>query len=154
MSFRVAAELPLAALRPVMDDLGLGHHHPSLMTGVALLLGARYTLPPGSALITVRPLPRGLELRLDIDLEAIPDLPPNVAGLLALQLGERPRSLRALEQWASAFTPDDDHGPGTLSVLSVTVRPDMGARLSVYLRPRLLTDAAVEPVTASGAGWR
>jgi hypothetical protein len=163
MTFRLGSELPLAALKPLMDDLGLGHHHPSLMTSVALVLGARFTLPADSVLLTIRPLHSGLELRLDIDLELVGDVPPNVAELLALQLGERPRSLRALEQWVAAFSPDDDHGPGTLSVLSVTVRPDMAARLSLYVRPRVVTNGATqnpagaptrEPLAAASGAWR
>jgi hypothetical protein len=156
MTFRFGAEMPLAALAPMMGELGLGRHHPSLVTAVALVLGARYTLPPESALLTLRPIGRGLELRLDIDLEAIPDLPANVADLLALQLSERPRSLRALEQWVAAFSPDGDGSPGSLSVLSVTVRPDMPARIALHIRPRAITEptpAAIEPIVSAGA-WR
>ena len=153
MTFRLRAELPLAALAPMMEQLGLGRQHRSLMTAVAFALGARYTLPPRAALLTLRPLRHGLELRLDVDLEQVPDLPPNLADLLALQLSERPRSLRSLEQWVAAFSADGDESPGSLSVLSVTVRPDMGARLSLYIRPHLVTQPANGPVAAS-AGRR
>lgn len=137
MSFRLAAPLPLAALGPLMARLGLAQHHQSLTTAVAFALGATYALPADAAMLTIRPMRQGLELRLDIDLEQVPNLPPNIADLIALELSERPRSLHALEQWVAAFSPDDDETPGSLSVLSVTVRPDMPARLSLYVRPQL-----------------
>ena len=66
------AELPLAALEPMMDRLGLGQQHQSLMTAVAFALGARYTLPAGSAMLTLPPIGTGIELRLDVDLELDP----------------------------------------------------------------------------------
>jgi hypothetical protein len=145
LTFRMSGPLPLAALRPLMDGIGLGHQHPSLMTAIAFVLGARYVLPPDSALLTIRPLPSGVEMRLDVDLEGVPDLPPDVAQLLALQLGERPRSLHALERWVAAFTADGEDTPGSLSVLSVTVRPDMAARIALHVRPTVLTDTPPVP---------
>ena len=80
-----------------------------------------------------------MELRLDVDLEAIPDIPPNVAALLQLQLVERPQGLAALERWVSAMTPFDGISPGALSVLSVLVRPDLGPRLAIQMRPGVVT---------------
>jgi hypothetical protein len=154
MTFRLTSELPLASLRPMMDQLGLGQQHQSLMTAVAFALGARYTLPAGCCLLTFRPMRHGIELRLDVDLELVPDLPDNIADLLALELSERPRSLHALEHWVAAFSPEGEESPGSLSVLSVTVRPDMAARLSLHIRPRVVSDAAPsepEPVPV-GAG--
>lgn len=158
LTFRMDGPLPLASLRPLLDRLGLAHQHASLTTAVAFVLGARYTLPPGSALVTIRPTPRGIELRLDVDLEAVPDLPPNVGELLGLTLADRPQSLHALERWVMALTPDGDDAPGALSVLSVTVRQDMGARLALHVRPSVLTDTVGPPsrpegaVLATGAG--
>lgn len=151
MTFRLAQELPLEALGPVMEQLGLGRSHASLTTAVAFVLGARYSLPGDSAMLTLRPLRRGLELRLDIDLEAIPDLPEPLADLIALHLAERPRSLRALEQWVAAFSPEDAAGPGSLSVLSVTVRPDMGARLTLHIRPHLVSTPGIPSATYGAA---
>lgn len=159
MTFRLETDLPLAVLAPMMTQLGLGPQHQSLMTAVAFALGARYTLPADCCLLTIRPMRHGIELRLDVDLELVPDLPPDIADLLALQLSERPRSLRSLEQWVAAFSTESDASPGSLSVLSVTVRPDMPARLSLYIRPRVVTSPVPVPngvvapgvVTAAGA---
>jgi hypothetical protein len=157
MTFRLGSELPLAALSPMMDQLGLGPQHQSLMTAVAFALGARYTLPANSSLLTFRPMRHGIEMRLDVDLEQVPDLPENIADLLALELNERPRSLRALEHWVAAFSPEGEESPGSLSVLSVTVRPDMPARLSLHIRPRVVSNPTPVPEAspvASAAGWR
>jgi len=71
-------------------------------------------------------------------LDALPDTPSQILSLLKLQLSERPRSLRGLERWLSAFTPEGYPGPGNLSVLSVWVRPDTPARIALFLRPATL----------------
>jgi hypothetical protein len=138
ISFEVEGPLALADLRPLMDRLGLGHQHTGLMSACAFVLGARFTLPPEAAMVTLRPTRTGVELRLDVVLDAIPDLPPELVGLLQLQLAERPRSLRALELWLAAMTPEGYDGPGQASVLSILVRPDLPARIALYLRPAAL----------------
>lgn len=138
VTFDVPQALPLSRLRPLMDRLGLGHQHAGLVSAVALLLGARYTLPPDAGMITVRIGRGGVELRLDVDLAAIPDPPPEITRLLGLHLAERPRSLRALRHWIAALTPEGYDGPGRLSVLSIIVRPNLPARLALYLSPAVI----------------
>ena len=140
VSFVVESPLALDALRPMMDAIGLGEKHAGLMSAVAFVLGARFTLPPECCSISLRPTRSGVEMRLDIDLEMVPDLPPQLMSLLRLQLGERPQSLRALDSWLFAMTPEGFGHPGTLSVLSVCVRPDMPARMSIHLRPPVLEE--------------
>jgi hypothetical protein len=127
--------LQLASLKPLMDNLGLGHQHNSLMSAAGFLLGARFTLPPGSAALTLIPTRLGVELRLDVNLDLLPDPPEQLMPLLRLQMAERPRTLRSLEQWLVALTPAEAYGPGNVTVLSVRVRPDMPARVALYLRP-------------------
>lgn len=138
ITFEVDQALPLANLQPLMQSLGLGHQHAGLMSATALVLGARFTLPPNTATLTLRPTRSGVELRLDVILDALPDTPSQLLSLLRLQLGERPRSLRALHRWVAAMTPDGYPGPGQFSVLSVWVRPDVPARVALYLRPSIL----------------
>jgi hypothetical protein len=138
ITFEVDQALPLASLQPLMQNLGLGHQHAGLMSATALVLGARFTLPPNTSTITLRPTRNGVELRLDVILDALPDTPSQLLSLLRLQLGERPRSLRALQRWLAAMTPDGYPGPGQFSVLSVWVRPDVPARVALYLRPSIL----------------
>lgn len=165
ITFGVGRALALAALRPLLDRLGLGHQHASLVGTCGFLLGARFVLPPDTALITIRATRAGIEFRLDIDLEMLGDLPPEVGSLLQLQLAERPRSVRALERWVAAFTADGEPTPGSLSVLSVVIRPDLPARVALYLRPTILDDrddgrtadgrgdpAVRQPVELAGAG--
>jgi hypothetical protein len=136
--FAVDAPLALSSLQPMMEALGLGDKHASLMSAVAFILGARYTLPPDSCSIAIRPVRDGVEMRLDINLERVPDLPQQLMSLLRLQMGERPQSLRALDSWLIAMTPEGYDWPGTLNILSVCVRPDMPARVSLHLRPPVL----------------
>jgi len=117
------------------------------MSACAFILGARFTLPPDTAMITLRPARAGVEMRLDVDLDALPDPPAQLMALMRLQMTERPRGLQALDRWLMALTPDGYPGPGTVSVLSVWVRPDLPARLALYLRPAALASEPV-PVAA------
>jgi hypothetical protein len=162
VTLAVESALPLSNLQPLMQNLGLGHQHSGLMSACALILGARFTLPPNTSTITLRPLRNGMEFRLDVLLDALPDTPSQILSLLRLQLSERPRSLRSLERWLSAFTSEGYPGPGNFSVLSVWVRPETPARIALFLRPATLEAEAaignrqnngspiVAPVSASG----
>lgn len=138
VTFAVPQPLPLARLAPLMRRLGLGHQHASLVSATALLLGARYVLPPNSATVTVSAGRAGARLRLDVHLDAIPDPPPEITRLLRLQMSERPKSLRAFHAWVGALTPEGYDGPGRLSVLSIIVRPDRPARLALHLCPAVI----------------
>jgi hypothetical protein len=55
--------------------------------------------------------------------------------LLNMVMAERPNSQSALRRWAQAMTPDEEEGPGRISVVSFRVQPQLGARCSIYLRP-------------------
>lgn len=153
VAFAVEYPLALNGLKPLMDQIGLGHQHAGLMSTTAFLLGARFTLPPHTSMLTLLPTRGGPELRLDINLDALPDPPQQLASLLRLQMGERPASLRQLEEWLTALTPDGHSGPGSVTVLSIRVRPDMAARVALYLRPAALTgDGAPVPMSGGGNG--
>lgn len=138
LSFESERPLALPALLPLMDQLGLAHRHAGLMSAVAFILGARFVLPAEAAMVTLRPLRHGVEMRLDVSLDAIPDLPSQLMALTRLQMSERPRSVHGMDRWLTALTPDGYPGPGTVSVLSVWVRPDLPARVALYLRPASL----------------
>jgi hypothetical protein len=149
LTFEMTNSLPLAALEPLMTELGLGHQHASLLSACGFLLGARFVLPPETATITLRPTKVGLELRLDIDLDRLPDVPEPLAPLLKLQMAERPRSVREWRNWLSAFTQEGYAGPGSFSLLSIIVRPDLPARIALNLRT-----AAIDQPRANGDGDR
>ncbi len=144
VTFEMDYPLALQSLKPMMDLVGLGGQHASLMSTCAFLLGARFTLPPGTATLTLRPARDGVELRLDINLDALADTPPQLVSLLHLQLAERPKSLRALDRWLTAMTPEHYDSPGSVSVLSIRVMPDMPARVALYIRPAAITGLPVE----------
>lgn len=151
VSFELDRPLALAALQPLMDQLGLGSRHAGLMSALAFVLGARFTLPPDTCLLTLRPTRSGIELRLDVNLDALPDPPAQLMALMRLQMTERPKSLQGLDRWLLALTPDGYPGPGTVSVLSVWVRPDLPARLALFLRPALFEGAPTQPVARAPA---
>jgi len=139
VTFELERATPLSSFQPLMEALGLGAQHASLMTTAAFLMGARYTLPPETARITLRPFRGGIELRLDINLDALPDPPERLLPLLRMQMTERPAGARALDRWLMALTPEGFPGPGTVSTLTVWVRPNMPARVGLFLRPFALS---------------
>ena len=113
----------------------MGQRHAGLTTVGAFVLGARYKLPAHSSALTLLRSGADVEMRLDIDLDALPDAPPVLLPLLRLPMAERPSGLQAFDRWLTALTPDGYSGPGSVTVLSIRVRPDMPARLAVFLRP-------------------
>ncbi len=134
VTFLHRGAMAVSALGPLMNRLGIGHQLPSLMRIVGVALGGRFELPPGGVLIGVRESPEGAELKLEILLAAIPDLPSRFLDLLKLGLAERPRQLAALSRWLDAFGMDAGE-QGHFSVLSIRVNPVSPARISLYVRP-------------------
>jgi hypothetical protein len=149
VTFEMERALPLAALQPLMDALGLGARHAGLMSALGFVLGARFTLPPHTTMLTLRPTRAGVEMRIDVDLDSLPDPPAQLMALMRLQMTERPKSIQGLDRWLMALTPDGLPGPGTVSVLSVWVRPDLPARLALYLRPAALLADNLTPATVT-----
>ena len=135
VTFLHRGPLVVSALGPLMNRLGIGHQLPSLMRIVGVALGGRFELPPGAVLIGIREAPDGIELKLEILLAAIPDLPARFLDLIKLGLAERPRQLIALSRWLDAFGVDDVGQQGHFSVLSLRVSPTTQARISLYVRP-------------------
>ena len=134
VTFLHRGPLVVAALGPLMNRLGIGHQLPSLMRIVGVALGGRFELPSGGVLIGMRNTPGGVEMKLEILLASLPDLPSRFLDLLKLGLAERPRQLAALARWLEAFGMDaGEHGH--FSVLSIRVTPNSPARISLYVRP-------------------
>ncbi|HET7233661.1 MAG TPA: hypothetical protein VFJ16_26870 [Longimicrobium sp.] len=127
--------LRVGDLGPLMDRLGMGHHLPSVMQVVGLALGGRFDLPDRAVMVGLRDTAHGPELKLEVLLGMIPDVPAGFLGLLQLGLAERPRELSALTRWLEAFTPDEANGPGQFSILSIRTTPRTPARVNLYLRP-------------------
>lgn len=128
-------ELRLLDLEPVMHQLGIGHQLPSVLSSLGVITGGRFTLPAGSAVMGLRDSERGVELKLDLLLPAMPDPPREMHGLIQLHLAQRPEAQRALRNWMQAMTLDDERSPGDMSVVGVKVDKRMPARLSIYFRP-------------------
>lgn len=135
VTFLHRGKLQVSALGPMMNRLGIGHQLPSLMRIVGVALGGRFELPDGGVLVGVRETPDGAELKLEILLAAIPDLPARFLDLLKLGLAERPRQLAALSRWLEAFGMEEAREQGHFSVLSIRVNPSSPARISLYVRP-------------------
>jgi hypothetical protein len=118
-----------------MNRLGIGHQLPGLMRVIGVALGGRFELPNGGVLVGLRETHEGVELKLEVLLTALPDLPLRFLDLLRLGLAERPRQIAALDRWLGAFGVADAGEPGQFSVLSVRVTPKSAARISLYVRP-------------------
>jgi hypothetical protein len=127
--------LRLGDLDPLMQRLGLAHQLAGVMQVVGLTLGGRFHLPEGAALIGLAETPEGPELKLEILLGRLPDVPASFLDLLALGLAERPHELRSLVRWLQAFTPENGESAGQISVLSIRTTPRTPPKVSLFLRP-------------------
>jgi hypothetical protein len=132
--------LALGDLQPLMEQLGLGQQHASLMSACAFVLGARFVLPAECCSLTLRPTRDGVELRLNVNLDLVSDAPSQMMSLLRLQMSERPRSLRELDKWVAALTPEGYESPGAFSVLAIRVRPNLPARIALFLEPAAVVE--------------
>jgi hypothetical protein len=135
VTFLLTNAFRLTDMQPMLDELGLGTRLASILQVIGVALGGRFDLPPGAALVAFGRGPQGVELELQVMLDAIPDLPPNFLQLLTMNLRERPRELGALERFLEAFTPDDDVWPGRFTILGIRVGPSGPAKVSLFLRP-------------------
>jgi hypothetical protein len=135
ITFMHRGPLAVSSLGPLMNRLGIGHQLPGLMRIVGVALGGRFELPHGAVLVGLRNTPDGAELKLEILLAALADLPGQFLDLLKLGLAERPRQLAALDRWLGAFGMDDAGEAGSFSVLSVRTTRSSPARISLYVRP-------------------
>lgn len=145
--FDITQDTQLTDFEPLMSAFGVGHQHGSLMTLTAFVLGAQYTLPGRSSTLALMRSRNGIEMRLDVNLDALPTPPQQLLPLLRLPLSERPAAKAGLDRWLTAMTPEGFHGPGSVNVLSIRVRKDMPARLAVFLRPVAFDGAATAPET-------
>jgi hypothetical protein len=135
VTFLLTNGFRLADMQPMLDELGLGARLASLLQVIGVALGGRFDIPSGAALVAFGRGPQGVELELQVMLDAIPDVPPNFLQLLTMNLRERPRELGALERFLEAFTPEDNVWPGRFSILGIRVGPSGPPRVSLFLRP-------------------
>lgn len=135
LTFACTAPLRLSDLRPTLDLLGIGHRLGGIMQTLGLVLGGQFELPAHSALLAFGHGPDGPDFEIYVLLSAIDDVPPSFLSLLTMGLAERPRSLRALERWMGALTPEDEFWPGRFSIISLRTSRTSPPRVSLYLRP-------------------
>lgn len=128
-------DLRLLDLEPLLHRLGIGNQLPGLLAAAGVVLGGRFVLPEGSVILGIRDTSKGIEMKLDVLVGGMADPPQQMFQLLNLALGERPRSQAGLMNWAQALTPDDEDGPGAISVVSFRVQPELSTRCSLYIRP-------------------
>lgn len=119
-------ELRLLDLEQWMVRHELGHRVAALLTTVLTLEG-RFVLPPRSAVLGIRHLGSGWELKVELLVPA----PERALRIVEQLLRERPAGETAFQRWVDAVAPS----PRAVSVVSVRVTPDTGPRLTVYARP-------------------
>lgn len=135
ITFRVDGPLRVDDLRPMLNALGLGAMMAQVTRLFGLALGGAFDAPDGSVLIGLADSGGLPEVKIELLLAAIPDIPDSFVELLRLGLSERPRHLKALDQWMGAFTPEGADLPGNFSVMSIKLTARTPAQVSVYLRP-------------------
>ena len=135
ITFRVNGAIRVEDFRPMLEALGLDDKMAQLTRLFGLALGGLFEAPDGSVLVGIADSPDGPEVKVELLVAAIPELPNSFVDLLRLGLSERPRHLRALDHWMGAFTPEGADMPGDFSVMSVKLTRPNPAQVSLYLRP-------------------
>lgn len=135
VTFRVMGPLAVSQLRPLLDALGLGDKMAQVTRLFGLALGGAFSVPDGAVLIGLSDVGGAPELKIELLIAAIPNIPDSFVELLRLGLAERPRHLRALDNWMGAFTPEGGDLPGHFSVMSIKLTRPNPAQVSLYLRP-------------------
>lgn len=135
VTFRVLGQLRVEDLRPLLTALGMEQRMAQLTRLFGLALGGLFEAPDGAVLLGLSHGPDGPELKVELLLAAIPEVPDSFVELLRLGLSERPRHLRALDTWMGAFTPEGAELPGDFSVMSIKLTRSAPAQVSLYLRP-------------------
>ena len=148
VTFLVTNRFRIADMQRMLTELGLAERLASLLQIVGVALGGRFDIPDGAALVGFGRNPQGVELELQIMLDAIPDVPPNFLQLLTMNLRERPRELAALERFLEAFTPADGVWPGRFSILGIRIGPSGPPKVSLFLRPVELEITPAAPLVA------
>ncbi|MEO9779042.1 MAG: hypothetical protein ABJH07_00120 [Sedimentitalea sp.] len=148
LTFACTQPLKLADLQPTLDALGLGHRLGSIMQTLGLVLGGRFELPAHSVLLAFGHGSDGPDFEIYVLIGTLEDVPPSFLSLMTMGLSERPRTLRALERWMGAFTPDNQYWPGRFSIISLRTNRVHPPRISLYLRPAEFELAEAEPTAA------
>jgi hypothetical protein len=154
VTFLLTNGIRVIDLQPMLDELGLGQKLSQVLQVLGIALGGRFDLPSGSTLVAFGRGPSGVELELQIMLDAIADVPPNFLQLLTMNLRERPRELVALERFLQAFTPEHDVWPGRFSMLGLRIGASGPPKISLFLRPvefEVSPAAAIVPDAFAGA---
>jgi hypothetical protein len=137
--------LRLLDLVPLLDRLDLTDRLPALLDAAIPLSGGRFDLPPGTAVIGLRRVAAGFEIKLEI---LVACLPVDALAVTDQLLVDRPASAAAFRRWCVALAGDRRDiapPPGAINVVSVRVGPRSGPEINVYLRP-----AALAPLCAAG----
>ena len=135
VTFRVLGAIRVEEMHPLLAALGLEDKMAQLTRLFGLALGGLFEAPDGAVLIGISNGNDGPELKVELLIAAIPDVPDSFVELLRLGLSERPRHLRALDTWIGAFTPEGTDLPGDFSVMSIKLTRSRPAQVSLYLRP-------------------
>ncbi|QGX99328.1 hypothetical protein EI983_14085 [Roseovarius faecimaris] len=135
ITFRVTGPVRTDAFQPLLDGFGMERSTAQLTRLFGLALGGTFEAPDGSVLVGITAGEDGPEVKIELLIAAIPQIPDSFVELLRLGLSERPRHLRALDNWMGAFTPEGSDLPGDFSVMSIKLTRRTPAQVSLYLRP-------------------
>jgi hypothetical protein len=135
-------DLRLLDLSGCLEELGLGHRAPDLILTACTLAGGRFVLPAGTTVLSLRELPEGLGVKLELVADPVAAGQDAIRHDVRTLLRQRPDSLRACDRWLEAVAPAGGRR-APISVASVQVTPASSARLSVYAR--LEADALARP---------
>jgi hypothetical protein len=128
--------LPLRSLVPLLGATGNQDTTPAFLAAVAELTGTM-VLPPDGAMVALRPVAGGVEVKLEVLAAACPLATAEVAGRIRGLLGAVPVAAAAYDTWAAAVT-GGFAAVLPATVVSVRIAPGTRPSLTVYAHPARL----------------
>lgn len=132
--FLCREELPLLALRGVLDAAGLTHRLAELACLILPLAGGSSVLPADCLVLSFREYAGAIDCKFELLTRALPVSPPAFAREVQRSLAQRPATRAAFQHWWHAVG-GDSLWPAEINVAGFRVSLGAPAQFAAYLSP-------------------
>ena len=132
--FLCREELPLLALREVLDGAGLAHRLAELACLILPLAGGSSVVPAGCVVLSFREIAGAIDCKFELLAKALPMSPSAFAREVQRSLAQRPAARAAFQHWWYAVS-GGSLWPPELNVAGFRVSTGDPAQFAAYVSP-------------------